>query len=398
MKTKTKAGCKKRAIVFSLYLLPFMFNIAMVEFLVPVKYDVVLNNLPLFGTLVSIAWMLSALFDFAAGDLTDKIGSRKTIQVALLLGFAGSILFGYSGNFLIMTIGMFLWGLSYNFSAVSCDTYIFSRFKEDGLGKAHGIYYFFYDMAYAFAPLLALVMVYSLGIDATIVAAGFFALITLPLTTLIDGKPKECFKDALEDIVFKDGVVEKELADVRRMNKKEFSLLLNVFICGFWFVVILMGSPLLFFHESHNLTDGALLAFSFMLPFGFMELFYGNLATSEKTRMKMINYGFFFGGALLIVFYFVQSFWSLVLLGALIALATNMAWTGSEVQISEYLPRGKKGEFMGIFDAVKDIGFDLAPMFYGFIATLGLKAPFLMLGFLLLAAWIVFAIANKEKK
>jgi sugar phosphate permease len=111
----------------------------------------------------------------------------------------------------------------------------------------------------------------------------------------------------------------------------------------------------------------------------------------------MINYGFLIGGILFIAFYFAGSFWLLLLLGALAALFTNMAWTGSEIQVSKYLPDDKKGEFMGIFEAARDIGFDLAPMFYGFIALLGLKVPFLMLGFLLLAAWLVFVISNREK-
>lgn len=67
-----------------------------------------------------------------------------------------------------------------------------------------------------------------------------------------------------------------------------------------------------------------------------------------------------------------------------------MAWVASEVYTSEYLPKGKKGEFMGIFASGKDLGFDLAPLFYGLLAVFGLKVPFLISGILLFLAWIFF--------
>jgi sugar phosphate permease len=80
----------------------------------------------------------------------------------------------------------------------------------------------------------------------------------------------------------------------------------------------------------------------------------------------------------------------------LITLATNMAWVASEVHVSKYLPKNKKGELMGVFITGKDIGFDLAPLFYGLFAVFGLKVPFIILGILLLCGWIFFRIAWRK--
>lgn len=391
-----KRGFKKRAVVFCLYLLPFMFNIAIVEFLMPVKYDVILDNLPFMGLLITIAWLFSTLFDFAIGDLTDKIGIRKTIQIGILLGFLGSLLFGLSQNFLIMSLGILLWGFSFTLLAIPSETFILSRFNKKHVGDAYGIYFFFYDLAYALAPLIALVLVYFFNINTAIIAAAFFIILSFPLSFFIPSKPKEGIEQAMQDIALKDGIVKKEWKDILKMNKQELSILLNMFVCEFWFTIVLMGAPLLFFHEAGDLKDGAILAFAFMLPFGIVGLFSGKIADSEKARMKMIKYGFFIAGLLLVLFYFVQSFIILLLLGVTIAISTNFAWTASEVHISEYLPKGKKGEYMGIFTAAKDIGFDIAPLFYGLTAVFGLKVPFLVLGLLIICTGLFFAIAFRK--
>lgn len=73
-----------------------------------------------------------------------------------------------------------------------------------------------------------------------------------------------------------------------------------------------------------------------------------------------------------------------------------MAWTANEIYISEHLPKGRKGEFMGVYASGKDIGYDLAPLFYGALAFFDLKIPFLIIGLLLFLSGIIFFISWKD--
>ena len=76
----------------------------------------------------------------------------------------------------------------------------------------------------------------------------------------------------------------------------------------------------------------------------------------------------------------------------------NLSWAGTEVELSRYLPKGRKGEYMGIFTTAKDLGFDLAPLCYGLIASISLKLPFLFLGILFFISFLVFLFSLRKDK
>jgi len=391
-------GNTKRAIIFSLIILPFMLNIALIDFMIPIKYDIIIDNLPFFGLLITIAWFASSLFDFSVGDITDRLGVRKTIQAGVIISVVGAVIFAFSSNFLIMTFGVFIWGLSYVLLTIPSDTYIFSAFSKKYSGSAYGWMYFFFGLAYALAPLIGYFIVTYFSVNSAILAAAIISAFTLPLIFLIRSRDKERFVEAVDNVVRKDGVILKELKDISKMNFREICLLINMFICGMWFMIVMFGAPLLFFHEEKNLLHGALLTFAFMLPFAFMDLGFGKLANSEKKRLLMIKWGLIIASLLLFVFYFTTNFYLLLALAIITTFTANMAWTSSEIHVSEYLPKGRKGEFMGIFVTGKDMGFNLAPLIYGFFAAFNLKLPFLIIGAILFFAWMLFMFAYRRKR
>lgn len=397
MKT-TNHSNKKRAILFSLYLLPFMLNFGLIDFLIPIKYDIILNNLPLFGTIVTIMWLASTFLDFAVGSLTDRLGIKKTLRLGVFIAVIGALLFGISSNVYIMSLGVFIWGLSYVMFTIPSETYVLSKFPKNYNGSAFGIFNFALDISYAIAPLAAFGIIYFFGVNSAIISAGLVSLLTLVLISGMKDDGRENVVHSLEDVIIKDGVVTKGFRDLFKMNSKEYSVLFNMFVCGLWFMAIFIGSPLLFFHESGDILHGALLTFAFMLPFALMELGFGDMANSTKSRMSMIKYGFFLASALLGVFFYIDNFIALMAIAFCSAFFANMAWVASEVQVSRYLPKGKKGEFTSIFITAKDIGYDLAPILYGFTALLGLKMPFLILGGLLFIAWISFMVTHRNEE
>lgn len=394
MRSEKRTNVKK-AILFALYLFPFMINFGLIDFLIPVKYDVILDNLPIFGILITIAWLGSTFLDFAVGSLTDRLGIKKTLRLGVLLALVGATIFGLSNNIYWMTFGIFIWGLSYVMFAIPSEDYVLSRFPSNYRGSAFGIFNFALDSAYALSPLIGFAIVYFFGINQAIVAAGLIGLLTFVLISGLRRDGREGVVDSVEDVVRKDGVVKRGFKDIFKMNSMEFSILFNMFVCGLWFMAIFIGAPLLFFHESDDLWRGALLTFAFMIPFALMELGFGRMANSVVTRMKMIKYGFIISSLLLVTFFFVDNFIWMMIVAFFSALFANMAWVGSEVHVSKYLPKGKCGEFASLFVTGKDLGYDLAPIFYGFSAVLGLKMPFLFLGLLLFVAWLFFVVSHR---
>ncbi|VVB80428.1 Major Facilitator Superfamily protein [uncultured archaeon] len=395
---KTQIDQRNKAIKFALYLLPFMLNIALIDFIIPIKYEAILNNLPLFGMLVTLAWFGSTFLDFAIGDLTDKLGVKKTLIIGALLSFIGAMIFGLTSNIALMTFGIFLWGLSYCLFAVPSETYVLSSFKKNYSGTAFGILNFILDISYATAPLIGFVIITFFGTNPAIITASIITLLTVILIAKMRNHQRESLGDAFKDVIVKDGLVKNGFKALFKMNASEISLLINVFVCGLWFMTVFIASPLLFLIDSNNLLQGALLTFAFMIPFALMELWFGNIADYSKNRSKMIKYGFFFAALFLVSMFFISNFILLLCAAFLSSFFANMAWVASEVHVSKYLPRGEQGEVTSVFVTARDIGYDFAPLFYGLIAVLGLKMPFLVLGLVLLIAGFFSMITNWKRK
>jgi putative MFS transporter len=386
---------KKRAVLFATKIFPFALNIAMIDFLIPIKYDVIADKLPLLGLLITFAWTASDFMDFIVGYLTDHVGVRKILQAGIIICFVGSLLFGTSDSLVIMTIGVFLWGLSYITMAVPSDTYVLSEFPNNYRGSAYGWLYFSQNIGYAIAPLMGYFLIVQFGMNVSIVMAAMIAVISFPLLADVKSDSKKMsLASGLRHAFFEKNMFKEILEDLGKMGFKQFSLLFNVFLSSFWFVVVLIGAPLLFFHADKDLFHGALLSFFFMLPFALTVTFYGRMADSPKRRKKMIILGLLLGAISLIIFYYLENINLLFISAFITTVLIYMGWSASEVEISNYLPDGEKAEYMGIYDTARDLGYDLAPLFYGLLAVINLKLPFFVVGVFMLGAGILSVFAH----
>jgi len=259
---------KKRAVSFATKIFPFALNIALMEFIIPIKFDAILDHLPLLGLLVTIAWTASDFLDFIVGYLTDHVGVKKILQSGIIICLFGCLFFGLSNNIIIMTFGVFLWGFSYITMAVPSDTYVLSEFPPDYRGSAYGWLYFAQNTGYAISPLLGYFLVTQFGVNVTIVLAALIALVSFPLLSDVKSAGQKMgLWSGLKHAFFEKNMVKEIFEDLGKMGFRQFSLLLNIFISSIWFVVVLMGAQLLFFHADRDLFHGALLSFFFMLPF-----------------------------------------------------------------------------------------------------------------------------------
>jgi len=389
---------KRRAISFATKIFPFALSIALMDFIIPVKYDTVIDNLPLFGLLVTIAWIGSNFLDFIIGYLTDHVGVRKIMQTGVVISVIGCLIFSLSENPYIMTFGIFLWGLSYVAMAVPSDTYVLSEFPVVYRGSAYGWLYFSQNVSYALSPLLGYFLVIQFDLNIAIILAALTAMVSFPLFSDVKSNDKKMgMITGLKHAILEKNMFKEIFEDLGKMGLRQFSLLLNIFLSSLWFVVVLIGAPLLFFHDQGDLFHGALLSFFFMLPFAITITFYGKLADSQKRRKKMIILGLVLGSIPLILFYFIKDLNLLFISASLTTILVYMGWSASEVEVSNFLPEGEKGEYMGIYTSARDLGYDLAPLFYGLLAAINLKLPFLVVGIFILISGILSFLAYRIK-
>jgi MFS family permease len=387
---------RERALRFSTTMLPLMINLGLMDFLIPLKYDIVLENLPLLGLFVSVSFLMSSLAILSAGDITDRIGSKKTILLGILFCFIGSLIFALSGDVYVMSAGVFIWGLGYAVQSVPADAYLWTNFPRKYRGSAVGWYSAFFCSAYWIAPIISFLVIVSYGMDAAIIAGSFICLISaLLLLWMRMQHGRQSLVAAISGMIREDGVVVKEIKDIVHLNGKQLSLFLNMFVFGFWWVTFSIGAPLLFFHLEHNLFGAMLMTVSFILPFTFMDYIFGRVCNSRKTRIRLLFFGMSLSAVFLFAFFFANNLILLLLLTAGSAIAIDAAWVANEVHLIEHLPPKKKGEFAGVFLFAKDLGFGFAPFFYGVFASIDLKLPFFVLGFIVLGSWILFSLTHK---
>ena len=387
----------KKAISFAGKIFPFALNIAIMDFLIPIKFDAVVNNLPLLGLLVTIAWTASDFLDFIVGYLTDRVGVGKILQAGIIVCIVGCLLFGLSDGLIIMTSGVFLWGFSYIIMAVPSDAFVLSEFPRDYRGSAYGWLYFSQNIGYAIAPLIGYFLIIQFGTNISAVIAAMIAVISFPLLSDVKSKSKNMNLGAgIKYTFFEKNMIKEIIEDFGKMGFKQFSLLLNIFTSSVWFVVVLIGAPLLFFHDSKDLFHGALLSFFFMLPMALIVTFYGKMADSQKKRGKMIIFGLILGAISLVIFYFIQNLNLLFICASITTLLVYMGSFSSAVEVSNYLPDGEKAEYLGIYDSARDLGYDIAPLFYGVLASINLRLPFLVIGIFIFFSGIISVFAYRS--
>jgi MFS family permease len=279
---------------------------------------------------------------------------------------------------------------------VPSTSYLWSHFPRWYRGSAIGWYSLFFATSYAAAPLIAafLIFGYSLNLPAALAVVMSAAAILLAVHLRL-GAGHEDFWRALKEAIRDDGIVVKEVRDMMHLSAKEIALLFNMFVFGFWWVTFQLGAPLLFFIGEGSLWEAAIFMAAFSLPFAAMDMCYGRLCNITKNRMRFLYLGMSISAALLVAFYFADNFLLLLLIGVAMVVSTDAAWVANEVHLGSHLPKGKKGEYTGVFLLGKELGYSFAPVFYGLFAVAGLKVPFLALGALMLIGWLFFSITHR---
>ncbi len=177
--------------------------------------------------------------------------------------------------------------------------------------------------------------------------------------------------------------------------KKENLILAGSFICAFWYTMMQVGIPLLFFLEENNLWASALVSAGFIFPFIFTDFFGGFLASTKQRRALIIILGFILGSFSLLVFYLSQHVWLSLLAALFSSLGINLAWNVFEIEAGLITKPGEEAKIQGILVFAKNLGWDLSPLFFGLVAQFfGLRLPFLLLAL----AFIVLALIFFYKK
>ena len=154
-------------------------------------------------------------------------------------------------------------------------------------------------------------------------------------------------------------------------------------------VIPLVGDSLGF----SSLLTGSILA-SYFMAFTVMQFPIGILSERVERR-KLVALAAFCGAIPFALLYFSNNPIAMSVGMSFLGVILGAVFVQSGAMVAEFSPRGKESLHMAFFDSVIDFSFPVMPPFVTFLATLGLKMPFLLLTGLILFSGITFLTAKK---
>jgi sugar phosphate permease len=132
------------------------------------------------------------LMQIPSGILADSLGARKTVTLGMLLGGAGSILFGFAPNVILAFIGRFLVGLGLSVVFIAILKIQSKWFREDEFATMSGLTIFAGNIGGIIAQTPLAIMVAYLTWRSTFIGMGIITLfIALLCFILVRNTPEQ---------------------------------------------------------------------------------------------------------------------------------------------------------------------------------------------------------------
>jgi MFS family permease len=357
----------------------------------------VMGNYSLAGLLYGLFFLIGAGLSIPVGDLADKVNRIKFIAFSILAyPLIGLLYFAsvFAGAFslavifvarLLHGVGSLLWIMSAGF--------IREKSPKGETSAMFGLYISVCRFAYVIAPLFSIPIIILLGLSTTSINWLFLVLIPFPIISAIllfrikdKGMP---FPAAINEVVVKDGVVKKELRDLRGMGVAgTFVILLGFFIKAIE-AIILFLIPLYVVSLNLDLVHIAIIFSIINIPY-LLSFFFAELADSWG-KINVISLGFLLTALALTAIAFIPVT-SGAFYVACFALGVILALIRPAVNglITDITPRVNEGEITGLFTTVLKIGGFVSALSLGILSDFfGLTFPFLLFAALLLIMSVV---------
>jgi len=363
------------------------------------------GNYALAGFFYGFTFLIGFFLSVPVGDLSDKVNKISYVwksmlfyPVVALLYFSLS-LFSGAISVLLVFAARALHGAARLFW-IPAEGFIREQSPKGETSAVFGLHITFYRLAYVIAPLFTIPLALFFGFGLHNLEMLLLFLIPLPIVSAAiisrikdEGKP---IGVATDEVIEKDGVFSKELADLRAIGSAGYLTLLMGFFMRSILIISLFLIPLYAVSLNYGIVEIALLVAFANAPY-LLSFFFAELADSFG-KINLIAVGFALA-ALFMVAIVVLSNAEIAFFLAVVGLGFILAMLQPAVNglITDITPRVQDGEMTGLLNSVLCISSFSTALLLGFLSdAFSLQLPFFVFAVLLLAmAFVTYSIKGK---
>ena len=383
--TKLPSSLKKISLAFFIYNLSWG---AITPFF-PLFLKTHVTNYTEIGFLIGLFSLTAMIIKIPIGDLVDKISKEKVIMISLLNYLIIGPLYTLSTTIPILIFTRAYHGIASVGLWVPARAFVREHSPKHLEAESMGLFTATNALALSIGPLigaglLTLILFISPTEKNPIIYLFFIppiiAIITLFIIKTIPDKQKntEPLTTAINEVVIKDKVFEKEIIDYISEGKKGAYITILHFLFHFTVGILLMNLALTASNYNASLLQIGIIYAVFYIPFT-LQFIFGDLA--DHIGKKKILYT----GAIITTFFFTLLFFNnniiyLFIFSLFVALGISMMGPVIESYITRF-GKGNDGEITGIYSSFDSLGKMSGPIVAGilsdtFKSTAGLNAPF----------------------
>jgi MFS family permease len=328
-----------------------------------------------FFTAYSLTWTLLQLY---TGYLSDKYGKKRFVFFGLLIYAVFAFLLGFAQTFIQLITFRVMQGIGLGLSGPAA-LGLAAQFEEKG--KSLALYRTANGVGIIAGPLLG-GFAGTFNLSYPFFLCGVFSLAAISSLKYLpeERAPEQTgFLQSLKGMVLKRSILLVCLA----------AFLVELCFASLDVIIPLVGSSLGF----SSFLIGVALS-SYFLTFTLLQVPIGWLSERVEKR-KLLSWASFGGLFPFLLLYFSTTVLEMILAMGLLGVALGAVFIQASAVVAELSPKGKESMYMAFFDAIIDFTFPIMPLMVTYLATIGLKLPFLLLAGLMASASIVFAFVKK---
>jgi len=328
------------------------------------------------GILTASFAVAQILFAGPFGHMSDRVG-RKPVLAFSLTGFAAAnVIYAFAGDVVVMTVARFAEGAVSAGFFPAANAFVADVTTPTNRGKAMGYLGIGNMVGFIVGPTVGGVLAEFLGIRLPFIITAMLALVTLVALQTLVAEPETRFRHP-------EGSSDRlPVMQILSLRPKAYaalglSVFANVFAVGILQVAFVLDAVSRF-----NVTPLTIGVF-----FGVIGLIMvvGNIGfgmISDRVGRKwLIVLGSLLGALSLFMFMIGWDIISFVEAGIVLGLAISMRGPTTQAMIADLTDKRVYGSVMGVFGAVSNSGYVVAPLLGGFLyETSGVATESLALG------------------
>ncbi len=348
----------------------------------------ILSFIVAFGVSKSIA-------NYFMGSLANRIGRKNLLITGWLLALPVPVLLIYASHWNWVVFANILLGISQGLTWSSTVVMKMDLVGEKQRGLAMGINEFAGYLAVGIVAFLTGYMADKYGIRPYPFYLGIVMSVLGLLLTLIWVKDTQTFVShetkssnvpLAKNVFFATSFSDKTLSSVSQAG-----LINNLNDGMIWGLL-----PMLLFQLSFGNEDIGFITAIYPTVWGLGQLFTGKLSDTFSKK-KMLFWGMFLQGIAIILLIYVNQFYQLALLSALLGLGTALVYPTFLSTIAQVTHPNQRAESIGTFRLWRDLGYALGAIISGITADiLGISYAVLLIGFLTIISALVIHVRMPE--